>query len=305
MIGNLAFWGLVAYACVVYVVPKWREFHLSDRLTLLPLPWLVLTVGLIGFQYLIVFSGWRRILRTLGAEVSSDRLFRAFALSQLPKYVPGKLLAQGVRARMVLDAGVSGPTIVTSLVWETGLGLASAVFVAGAGLLFGSPPALERATRWIVTAFALLSLVVIALMALPRMGRSWRRWMGLEVARRQLGSMARLCLTYLCSWCLSLAAHWSLARAVSPLPYGQVLPLLVALCVSWGVGALSIFAPGGIGVREGVLFLFARGWMGESSALLFVGLSRLCAFVVEVAFTAVAGFWKVAALPTRAEPSSE
>jgi hypothetical protein len=38
-------------------------------------------------------------------------------------------------------------------------------------------------------------------------------------------------------------------------------------------------------VREGVLFLFARGPMGAPMALLFVTLSRLVMFVVEALLT--------------------
>jgi len=51
---------------------------------------------------------------------------------------------------------------------------------------------------------------------------------------------------------------------------------------------LSVFTPAGLGVREGLLFLFVRGWMGSASAMLFVVLSRLLAFAVEVVLTLVA-----------------
>ena len=72
---------------------------------------------------------------------------------------------------------------------------------------------------------------------------------------------------------------------------------------------LSVFTPAGLGVREGVLFLFVRGWMGSASAMLFVVLSRLLAFAVEVLLTLVAALGPptpalAAAIPPAASPAS-
>jgi hypothetical protein len=93
-------------------------------------------------------------------------------------------------------------------------------------------------------------------------------------------------------------AHWSLAHAIAPLPAGQLFSLMVALSTSWAVGMLTFFAPAGLGVREGVLFLFARGWMGTSNALLFVTLSRLCSLLAEALLTLTGAVMSSTRLPS-------
>jgi len=108
------------------------------------------------------------------------------------------------------------------------------------------------------------------------------------VARRQVSALVVVFLCYVGAWFLSTAAHWMLARAIGPFPVAHWFPLLLALSASWVIGMLSVFAPAGLGVREGALFIFVAGLMGAPEAILFVTLSRLIIFAVEVVFTIAA-----------------
>ncbi len=49
---------------------------------------------------------------------------------------------------------------------------------------------------------------------------------------------------------------------------------------------MSIFAPAGLGVREAVLYFFVNNWMDQADVILFVTLSRLLMFSVELFLTA-------------------
>jgi uncharacterized membrane protein YbhN (UPF0104 family) len=69
---------------------------------------------------------------------------------------------------------------------------------------------------------------------------------------------------------------------------------MAAVAVATGIGQLAIIAPGGIGVREGALFLFARAWMPDPQALLFVSLSRAVAIGIEAALTLGAAAYSLA-----------
>jgi hypothetical protein len=93
---------------------------------------------------------------------------------------------------------------------------------------------------------------------------------------------------YTVAWMILTLAHWCIARAIGTMPSGHIRSLLVALCVAWGAGMMSVIAPAGLGVREGVLFLFARDWLGSANALLFVSLSRVLTLAAEVCLTGVA-----------------
>jgi glycosyltransferase 2 family protein len=285
---NLAFWILVAFASARYVAPKWQEFHLSSRLSSVSLGWLGLAMAVLVLQYLAVFEIWRRILLLLGAEAPVWSLFRPFGLSLLPKYIPGRVFGPGLRARLAARAGLPYPPILGSLIWETGLGLATAVLIAFIAFVPGLAPELTEAARWLALTVIAGALAGWALTRVPKVHSVLATWLYTETILRQLPKAALLFLAYVGIWAMSAIAHWMLARSIAPLAPVHFLPLLVALCTSWALGMLSLFAPAGLGVREGVLYIFAKSMMPAPAALLFVTVSRLTIFGVEIVMTLLA-----------------
>lgn len=287
-LANLAFWLLVAVASIAYVAPKWDQFQLSSRLFQLEPAWITGAILALLAQYLTVFYLWRRVLALLGASAPSGLLYRAFALALLPRYIPGKVLGSGLRTALTTQAGVPFPVAVASLLWEMGLTLATGTLITAFGIAAGVSRELDSAARW--PALAMLAVIVAGLAAslVSRIRELINTWLRPGTAWRRPAALLGLLACYSGGWMLYTAAHWMLARAIGPFALGQALPLLVALAASWTLGALSLFAPAGLGVREGVLFLFARGTMGAPSALLFVTLSRLLIFGVEILLTLVA-----------------
>jgi uncharacterized membrane protein YbhN (UPF0104 family) len=298
---NVVFWVGIAYACVAFVLPKWREAQLSERLASLPATYLIMAVALFTCQYIAIYQLWLLTLRILGASPSAWTTFYAYALSLLPRYVPGKLLAQGMRLRLALAAGIPAPLVVASLAAEAVFGFASAVAIVALGVALGTTGELAAPARWVLISFVVIAVAGAVLLWLPVFGARLRSFLSTLQFTRKPAVPALLGL-YVANWTLAMMAHWALARAIAPVPSGQLFPLLVALCVSWGVGTLSFVAPAGLGVREGVLLLFVRNWMGTTDALLFVTLSRVCAFGVELLLTAVASGVKLA-VPVTSEAS--
>jgi hypothetical protein len=117
------------------------------------------------------------------------------------------------------------------------------------------------------------------------LGSRWRGWIGLSRLTGQPLSFMGVFVFYAATWLIMGISHWCLANALIPVPVASIPMLIVALALSWGIGILSIFAPAGLGIREGVLYLFVHDWLGESDALLFVTLSRVIIFIVELLLT--------------------
>ena len=287
-LGNLAFWVLVLLAGARYFVPTWKQFDVSSDLARVRLPWILGALSLLSLQYLANYGLWLRVLEILGGHVPTGKLFPAFGLSLLPKYIPGKLFGVGVRARLATTAGISNQVAVGSLAWEIGLSLASAIAITGVGYAVGVSNDLGPLDQVLTTTACICGAALLVSTSIPRVRSLLVTWLHPRALSRWPWRVAIVFMGYIGSWLIATAAHWMLARSLGPFALKHAIPLLVALAGSWAVGMLSVLAPGGLGVREGLLFLFARHELGAPAALLFVTLSRLLIFAVEVGLTLVA-----------------
>ncbi len=283
---KVIFWALLIYFCLAFLIPKWRALELTTRLTALPADWLLAAGLILLLHYLYLFLLWGLLLRRLGTRPRRSLLFRAYALSLLAKYLPGKVVAHGVRARLALQMDLPGPAVSSSLVWEALLVLGSAALFGLFGFFGPSLAPLHQAARWLILVFGLCGAGLLALGASGFAGERWTRWIGLPQLAEQPGWALALFLLYGVSWLTYGLSHWLLANAITPLPLDSLLPLAVALAVAWGLGFVSVIAPAGLGIREGALYLFVAGSLSQGEAILFVTLSRLLGFGVELMLTA-------------------
>jgi hypothetical protein len=92
---------------------------------------------------------------------------------------------------------------------------------------------------------------------------------------------------YVANWVLFGVALFVFIRSFYPLEWGYVLFLAGAFSFASMLGILALFAPSGLGVREGVLALFLRRIMPESVALVVSVASRVWVTLVELASVGV------------------
>lgn len=281
--GKVLFLIVLAYFCLTFLIPKWQVLQLSGRLETLSGQWLLAAWVFMVMQYLMMFFLWHLLLRVLGARPPLLPIFRAFAFSLLPKYVPGTVLAYGVRGRLVMQAGVPATTTVASLIWEAFFTLGSATVVSLLGLLYHPPVFAQDSLQWLVVA---CGVGVGFLLSPMLLGSRWKAWTGLSQLRGQSWvGMSLLFGLYISIWLIMGLTHWCLAQALTSLPTDTLFPFVIASALSWGLGYISFIAPAGLGVREGVLYFFVRSWMSEGDALLFVTLSRIMMFGAELLLT--------------------
>lgn len=235
-------------------------------------------------MYLLLIHAWRAVLQTWGEVLPWRRAVRIWFVSSLGKYVPGKLWALAAMAVMAERAGVSGAaatasSVVMQLVSIT-TGVAVALALLGREVLAGSTT-LGLAG---IIALAAAALAGTALVGSPYvMG-----WLGRAVGRpgavRHVGARAMV--------------HATVPSLVAWLGYGTALYLLVQgtlpdVNLGWGIatgafaasyiaGYLAVFAPGGLGVREGALILILGPIVGQGNALAIAFASRLTLTINEL-----------------------
>ncbi|MFQ5731481.1 MAG: lysylphosphatidylglycerol synthase domain-containing protein, partial [Planctomycetaceae bacterium] len=239
---------------------------------------------------------WRRLMRAMGTDVGPLDAARAYFCGHLGKYVPGKAVVLVIRAGMTKARGGSAAVAAVTASFET-------LLMMGAGLALGL--ALFPVTGWppvvveyVPQAGAMPGLVVLALVLfLPAISLLLRKFATLMTPRDVSGEKrpaeidSRLVavglIVFCASWALLGLSLGLTIRAASPDSFDlRDWPMWTgAVALATSVGFLAVFAPGGLGVREGLLIEILRQQPGvsEREAVIAAVMLRIVWFVAELA----------------------
>ena len=193
---------------------------------------------------------WSRVLRHFEhPPVPLGMLQRIWFLSNLARYVPGKVFQFLAVAQLSRAAGLSGAVLLTSMLVHTGFALLSAVVVAGWTLPGGLVPGMDpRVPAGIVTIGALMAVHPAFLNRLlgiiPRLLKK-------DVIRWNAGWLHGLGLLALSvvSWILYGGAYHLFVASLVQLPGYAMVALTGVNALSFFIGYASPL-PGGAGLRE-------------------------------------------------------
>ena len=277
----------VIFAFLVYAIRgDWREAR--PLLRHADLSDLALALALIAAYYLAFVVGWMWILRALAIRLSYRDALRAEMLSMLAKYVPGGVWTPAARVVAVRRAGVTNtPLVLGSIAYEAGLSA-----VAGVIVFFASLPTVASvdAPIWPLGAFAAALVVLLhPRIFQPGMRMIMRPLGGGEVPGLPVRTTLALLAYYSATWVVGGAALFFLVRSVADPPASSIPFLGGTSAVGAIVAVLVVFAPSGLGVREGSMYGLLLAVVPRSAALATVVLNRLAITLVEVMLLASAG----------------
>jgi glycosyltransferase 2 family protein len=212
---------------------------------------------------------WGPALRAAGGE-PPDRMLAPFFAGQLGKYLPGGAWQWVGRAALIMRQGVPAGPAAASLGLEAIASALAAAFVA--------PLAAGRDGLAAAVAAAALVAIAARLGAVQRLAR---RIPGLGAVDLRLlpGLVAR----YTAVWFVFGLAFWLTARALYGVPVSDYPRYTGVFAAAWVVGFVIVFAPGGLGAREAVIYALLRGHLGEGEAIVLATASRICFTIVDLA----------------------
>jgi len=224
---------------------------------------------------------WGLIVRELGGPpIPMAAAVRIFWIASLGRYLPGKVWQIAGLAALARGRGVPHATAVGAAVLGQGISLIAAAAV-GMGAFLGGPAAYRR---WGIVGAAGVGLAVV-LVAIPpvfrRLAAMWFRLARTEDTRGLASAHAVAWLgIYVVNWTLYGLAFLVLARSLGLT--GPFLPLVAAFPAAYLLGYLMVFAPAGLGPREGFLILFLTPHVGAASAGVLAVVSRLWTTILEL-----------------------
>ena len=245
-----------------------------------------------GFAAFVLMAlAWRIIIANFGFEVTLPEAFKISYLSNLGRYVPGKVWQVFGILYLTGKKGIPVETSGASFVlWQ--VFTIPAAFLAFALAAQLEPSILidqvaflgETTSIWItVAAVIICALILFYPDPILKLVNSLLRLLSRpEVRFRMDKSVALLLfLVYFVVWIVYGMAFWLFLMAV----VGSDAPGLVAsigiFSVAYQIGYLVLFAPGGFGPREAVLAALLVVFIGPT-ALLVAGLARLWSILIEI-----------------------
>ena len=249
-----------------------RHIHLDLRAG-----WLVPAALASLLAGLFMPLGWRLLLAGFGASVGVRAALRIWWTAQITRYIPTGAAALATRVVLASREGVSRMLAGASLPVEVSVVVGWGTVLTGALLPSSILPAWARA---VIVAAAAGGLV--ALPSLLRLAGRWVPRLPEPLAGRDgSGPVYRAEGFYALNSLARTGAFLLLAAALLPVRAGD-LALLAGGFNAGAVGGLVSIAPGGLGVREGILTLVLRGRYGFGDAAAIAVALRAWDVVVDI-----------------------
>ena len=225
-----------------------------------------------------------------GPRMSPGDAVSIFMIANMGRYVPGKIWSVAGMAALAKGQGVPVAVSATSAVVLQGVGLLAAgaiglgAFAGGSGLI----------PRWGLVGAGVAAGLLLLVLAVPSL---FRAAVALWFRMVRTSPPANLASALVLRWLLQVAGAW-VAMGVSfwifAVSLGMELSLVhagPAFAAAYVAGYLMLFAPAGVGVREGFLVAFLAPALGSGPATVLAIAARLWMTAAEVIPAAV--LWAV------------
>lgn len=295
-------WGIVTAVLGAF---SWTVWKATRELQATPfdwghLGWLELFIAGICYGLALTCASrmWHLVLRSMQVSVPFYAAARAFAASQLAKYVPGKAMVLVVRCGLlrspqpevarssaVSSGSTLGPVIASTFV-ETLMWVLVGAQLGCVGLLFrpGISPQLYWGAFGVMLCFGLATLPpvfsqAIQIAARLKRAQNWEQ----QKLRLDWSTYGRAWSWSLLGWLWYGGAMFAVLGAVSaePLDWELYGLALTTICLATVGGFISML-PGGLGVRELVMLPLLSGTLTTAGALIAAVLMRLVCVAVEL-----------------------
>jgi uncharacterized membrane protein YbhN (UPF0104 family) len=265
---------------------------------------MVASFALLALSFLFLPTSMLLFMRAGQAEISYFQSGRAFYGSQLTKYLPGGVWVFPSRLVIMKEMGFDLTLSTIALGFEMVTMLISSLVVSWATL----GPVMGQIWRieWqVYLGVASIGAACVAIMApeLFEWGQSFLGWRGnslinelpkslqiiktIPIIKRTFLLFSSI-LIYSIMWLLAGLSFYILVITITEAVGWQMIPLTIGVFTfAWLVGFLTVFSPGGIGVREGVIVLLLGTLVSSPYLMLIALFSRILWSLAEILFLVI------------------
>lgn len=272
---------LVAVFLVRFFYQNYDDFRKLD----VTINWTVFFSSILFyFAYKITLASlWHYITKLNQCAIRYGKAVFAYIYSILGKYIPGKVFMLLARMPSYQEAGVQMQKVTICFFLENICTLLGAAFLFLISLFFFPNEVLEE--------YKLMTIGLIVLFFIcinPQIMNFFLHLVEKFTKMRALiipigyGQMLKVVLLFICNWLVVGVGFYILTCSIYPLPLAELLYVSGIYGLSCIAGILAVFAPSGIGVREGIMLMGLSLVMPEEYAMIISIISRLWQTIAEL-----------------------
>lgn len=280
---------IVALSIGRLIYGNWRQ--VSSEPWQLDSGYLILSFVLASGWFLARPLGWMIVINGFGHSIPFGEIYRVYRKSELSRYVPGGVWQFASRVYLTRRYGVEPAVCLAATLVDMTLAALAALGPA-VWALSTALPQLGGYQRGVLTAFPLLAFAVVH----PRVLNAWAGLLSRLLKQPYTPiriSAARLFgvwAIYLAAWVGLAAAMAFFARALLPSAGSLFALIACSYALAWLTALLTMVAPAGMGIREGILGLLLSRVLTAGTGLTLAVAMRLWLVAMELVWWA-AGRW--------------
>jgi glycosyltransferase 2 family protein len=265
---------------------KAHEWHIN---------YFYISLGVIAVlvAFFVFSSVWKLIIRSLNKDVGYVKSFKIAYLSNLGRYIPGKIWQMFGMIYLAKKEGITEEESITSFGLSQLFSIPSGL-LAGLILLGLQPGGFAKYADvpffniGVVTVGIAMLALSLAVVFLPRITEKLLNGFYRMLRRRPVTLTLNKSLAgaiyggYFLAWCLYGFAFWVFLKGITTESV-LIFPMAGAFIIAYQIGYLALFAPGGVGPREAMMTIMLAPYFGTAVATAIALASRLWLIGAEAA----------------------
>lgn len=284
---KIIFGVLVVVFLAWYFWKNWDEF--SEKIMSVNIGIFIVSM-LFYFVYKITLASlWHYITKRNGCSIRYEKAVTSYLYSILGKYIPGKVFMLAARLTYYKEEEAPLSKVTVCFFIENVCTLLGAAMLFIVSLFFFPNELLENykwLTLLLIAAFFVCIHPKIINFVLRLIGKIFKK--NLEIPMKY-SQMLKVVLLFIGNWLIVGFGFFILTKSIYPdVEWSQLLYCAGIWGVSAIMGILAIFAPSGLGVREGIIVAGLMLIMPQSDAMVISVVSRLWQTIPELLLVAMA-----------------
>ena len=283
---KIIFGVLVVVFLAWYFRKNWDEF--SEKIMSVNIGIFIVSM-LFYFVYKITLASlWHYITKINGCSIRYEKAVTSYLYSILGKYIPGKVFMLAARLTYYKEEEAQLSKVTVCFFIENVCTLLGAAMLFIVSLFFFPNELLENykwLTLLLIAAFFVCIHPKIINFVLRLIGKIFKK--NLEIPMKY-SQMLKVVLLFIGNWLIVGFGFFILTKSIYPAAeWSQMLYCAGIWGVSAIMGILAIFAPSGLGVREGIIVAGLMLIMPQSDAMVISVVSRLWQTIPELLLVAM------------------